>query len=337
MSGDRGIRISLGLCVAFLAVAALYFAQSILAPIAFALFVIAIVWPVQRKLQRVLPALLALVITMLLTMCAIVLLGSMIVWGFGRAGQWLVSNGGRFQILYAQMVERLDEHGFAVAGLWAEYFDVRWLLVLFQQVSGRIQSLFSFGVVTLIFVILGLLEVDATQDKLAAMGEGGRAFLAACRATAAKLQRYMLIRTVMSLMTGVVIWGFISFAGLDLAVEWGVIAFAMNYIPFLGPLVATVFPTVFAVVQFEGWRAAAAVFVVLNLIQFLSGSYFEPRIAGRALAISPFIVLLAVLFWSFLWGLPGAFIGIPVTIAAITVCDQYAGSRWAARLLAAGA
>jgi predicted PurR-regulated permease PerM len=208
--------------------------------------------------------------------------------------------------------------------------------VLFQQVSARIQGLFSFGVVTLIFVILGLLEVDVTRDKLASMGEGGRAFLAACIATASKLQRYMLIRTVMSLMTGVVIWGFISFAGLDLAVEWGVIAFAMNYIPFLGPLVATVFPTVFAVVQFEGWQAAAAVFVALNVIQFLSGSYFEPRIAGRALAISPFIVLLAVLFWSFLWGLPGAFIGIPVTIAAITVCDQYAASRWAARLLAAG-
>ena len=145
----------------------------------------------------------------------------------------------------------------------------------------------------------------------------------------------MLIRTVMSLLTGVVIWAFISLAGLDLAVQWGLIAFALNYIPFIGPLVATVFPTVFAVVQFEAWETPAAVFLGLNLIQFLSGSYFEPRLAGASLAISPFVVLLAVVFWSFLWGIPGAFIGVPVTIALITLCDAFPSSRWIAALLSA--
>jgi AI-2 transport protein TqsA len=112
-----------------------------------------------------------------------------------------------------------------------------------------------------------------------------------------------------------------------------VIAFVLNYIPFIGPLVATVFPTLFALAQFGSWELAVVVFLGLNLIQFLIGSYLEPRIAGSALSISPFLVLFAVFFWAFLWGMPGAFIGVPIVIAILTLCEQHASTRWIATLL----
>jgi AI-2 transport protein TqsA len=75
------------------------------------------------------------------------------------------------------------------------------------------------------------------------------------------------------------------------------------------------------------------VFACLNLIQFLVGSYLEPRIAGNALSISPFLVLFAVFFWTFVWGIAGAFIGVPIVIAALTLCEQHSSSRWIADLL----
>jgi predicted PurR-regulated permease PerM len=128
-------------------------------------------------------------------------------------------------------------------------------------------------------------------------------------------------------------WGFVRLAGLPLAVEWGVVAFALNYIPFIGPFVATVFPTLLALAQFASWQAAVAVFVGLNLIQFVVGSYIEPRVFGRALAISPFVVLFAVFLWAFVWGLFGAFIGVPVTIAVLTFSAQHPSTRWLADLL----
>jgi predicted PurR-regulated permease PerM len=112
-----------------------------------------------------------------------------------------------------------------------------------------------------------------------------------------------------------------------------VIAFALNYIPFIGPFVATVFPTVLAIAQFESWQMAVVVFGCLNLIQFLVGSYLEPRIAGSALSISPFLVLFAVFFWTFVWGIAGAFIGVPIVIAVLTLCEQHPSSRWIADLL----
>jgi predicted PurR-regulated permease PerM len=121
--------------------------------------------------------------------------------------------------------------------------------------------------------------------------------------------------------------------GLELAAEWGVIAFVLNYIPFIGPLLAILFPTFFAALQFGSWQAAVTVFAALQAIQFLSGSTLEPRLAGARLALSPFMVLVAVFLGALLWGIPGAFIGVPALIAGLTLCEQFPGSRWVAQLL----
>lgn len=75
------------------------------------------------------------------------------------------------------------------------------------------------------------------------------------------------------------------------------------------------------------------VFFGLNVIQFVIGSYLEPRLSGSALAISPFAVVFAVFFWTFLWGIPGAFIGVPVTIAILSLFELNAQLRWIPALL----
>ena len=137
----------------------------------------------------------------------------------------------------------------------------------------------------------------------------------------------------MSALTGLLVWAFAWAAGLSFAAEWGVIAFVLNYIPFIGPFIATLFPTLLAISQFDTWQSALGVFVCLNVIQFVVGSYVEPRVAGDLLSISPTVVLFAIFFWTFLWGLFGTFIGVPMTIAILTVCGQHPSSRWVADLL----
>jgi len=85
--------------------------------------------------------------------------------------------------------------------------------------------------------------------------------------------------------------------------------------------------------QFNNWQAVLGVFVCLNIIQFVVGSYVEPRVSGNMLSISPSVVLFAVFFWTFLWGLFGTFIGVPIALAILTFCDQHPSSRWLANLL----
>ena len=320
-----------------LVVAALSVASSVFAPVAFALFIIALVWPLQRALQGFLPRMLALAISIVVMVLAFFAFGSLIVWAFGRVGRWIVSDAARFQQFYDQATLWLEGHGIAVTGLWAENFNVAWMLRMAQTVSGRLNTTMSFWLVVLVYVILGLLEVEDFGRKLRGMRnrQVGDVLLHGSTQTAAKLHRYMLVRTAMSLITGVLVFAFATAVGLPLAAEWGFIAFSLNYIPFLGPLVATVFPTLFAMTQFGSWQAVVSVFACLNLIQFIVGSYVEPRVAGSALSISPPIVLFSVFFWSYLWGVFGAFIGVPITIALITFCALHPSSRWLAEMIGA--
>jgi AI-2 transport protein TqsA len=332
---DRGLRVSIGLCAAILVVTALNFSGPIFAPLAFALLIIAIIWPIQKRLQAWLPKLVALAVTMLATILVVTEFASLITWGFGRVGRFVVSDAPRYQLLYGQVAQWMEGHGIAVAGLWAEHFNVAWMIRLFRELTIRMNSALSFSVVMLTYVILGVLEIDVIAGKLRAAetGEFGRRLRTGAVETAAKLRRYMLVRSLMSVMTGLLVWGFATVIGLGLAAEWGVIAFALNYVPFIGPLIATVFPTLFAIAQFGSLEMAVIVFVCLNLIQFIVGSYLEPRIAGGALAISPFMVLFAVFFWTFIWGIAGAFIGVPILIAALTLCEQHPSTLWIANLL----
>lgn len=136
----------------------------------------------------------------------------------------------------------------------------------------------------------------------------------------------------MSLTTGLLVGAFAWITGLPFAVEWGVIAFALNYIPFIGPFVATLFPTLLAMTQFDSWQAVLGTFICLNIIQFVVGSYIEPRLSGSVLSISPFLVLFAIFFWTLLWGLFGTFIGVPITLAILTFCGQHPSTRWLADL-----
>lgn len=318
-----------------LVLALLFAAQAVFAPLFFALFIIAIVWPCQFALQTRLPRLLALLITLIITIGFIVAIGSSLAWGLGRLGQWLFMNVDRLQATYTAFVDWLEQHGIAIAGPIGDWFDISRLLSVMQSTAGRLNRFGGFAVLVLIFVMLGLLEVEdfAMRLRLQAAQPYGQTILDASRIIATKFRRFMLVRTFASILTGLLVWLLSIGAGLELAAAWGVIAFAFNYIPFLGPLLATTLPTLFAIAQFDTWQPALLIFVSLNIIQFIIGSYLEPRLAGASLAVSPFAVIFAVFFWSFMWGLPGAFIGVPILLAFIVFCSMVVSTRWIATVL----
>lgn len=316
-------------------VTALYTAASVLAPVACALFLIALVWPLQQNLQRFLPKLFALAVVVCVVVLGFFVFASAATWGFSRIGRSVIADSARFQLLYGQLADWLEGHGIVVAGVWAEHFNVGWLVRIAQGVTARLNTMISFWIVVVVYVLLGLLDTKTIADNARAALDPGTAsvLIDGSVQTASKLRRYMLVRTLMSLATGSMVWALSAVFGLRFAAEWGVIAFTLNYIPFIGPLVATSLPTLYALAQFGSPQAAITIFAGLNVIQFAIGSYIEPRVAGYALAVSPFVVLFSVFFWSFLWGVFGAFIGVPITIAVLTYCMQSPSTRWVAQLL----
>jgi AI-2 transport protein TqsA len=335
MHSDATLRVSVALIAAVALSVAAYQADVVFAPLSLGLFIIALVWPLQELLQRRMPALIALAVTMTVTVAVMLAFASLVVWGFGRVARSVIADSGRYQAIFDAKVAWLDDHGISVAGLWAEHFNVGWMLRWGQQITGRLNTTLSFWLITVLYVILGLMEVDDLQRKTRVFltPDAAHALLSATGDVARKFRKYMVVRTQMSLVTGLLVAVFAWATGLQFALEWGVIAFALNYIPFIGPFIATLFPTLLAMAQFATWQAVLGVFVCLNIIQFVIGSYVEPRVSGNVLAISPLVVLFAVFFWTFVWGLYGAFVGVPVAIAALTFCAHYPSTRWIADLL----
>ena len=314
---------------------AAYQAASVFAPLVLALFIMAIIWPLQHRLQLHMPKLVALAITIIITIVVGLAFASLAVWAFGRVGRSFVTDAGRYQALYGNVVTWLEGHGIEVAGLLAEHFNVGWLLRAAQKITGRINTTLSFWLVALVYVLLGLLEVDDTRRRIEALSNrtAARLLLDGIAASSIKFRKYLLVRTQMSVVTGLLVGAFAWIAGLQFAAEWGVIAFVLNYIPFIGPFIATLFPTLLAMTQFESWEPVLGIFVCLNIIQFVVGSYVEPRVSGSVLSISPFVVLFAIFLWTFIWGLFGTFIGVPIVLAILAFCEQHPSSRWLADLL----
>jgi len=217
------------------------------------------------------PKLLALGLTIIVTVSVCLAFASLVVWGFGRVSRSLITDVARYQALFDNLVRWLDDHGVSVAGLWAEHLNVGWLLRVSQLVTSRVNTTLTFWLITLLYVVLGLLEVDDMRLKIEAIHnrEAARVLLQGSAASAAEFRKYMMVRTQMSAITGLLVGAFAWVAGLQFPVEWGVIAFALNYIPFIGPFVATVFPTLLAMTQFHSWQAVLGVFACLSLIQYL--------------------------------------------------------------------
>lgn len=295
---------------------AAYAAAAFAAPLTLALFILAVSWPIQSGLQTTLPLSIAVVLTVLLIMAVILVLGSVTIWAFGTIWQTVIANVARYQMLYQGAADWLEERGFVVAAFWADNNSFLWIIRFIQQIAARMGQTMSFCVVVLAYVLTGLVETGAAKKRLEELETRplARIVLAGCGESARKLRWYLWVRMIMSFITAATITAFAFFAGIPFPMEWGIIGFTLNFIPFLGPLIATTSPSLFVLAQLGNAGLAVFAFLCLTTIQFLLGSYVEPKISGGALHISPFVILLSIFLWTFLWGVYGAFIGVPIAI-----------------------
>jgi AI-2 transport protein TqsA len=203
-AGDRTLRLAALICAVLLALAALWVTRSVMTPVAFALFIIALLWPLQRRLKTRLPQLVAILLTAVVALFAIGVGCWLIVWGFGRIAQWVIANSTRLQGLYMHAADLLDQRGLYAAELIAEQFNMSWIVGVVRGIGGSLQGIVSFALVTFIFVILGLLELEPLGRRLRRVGNGtfGATAIDAAAEIAGRLQTYMLVRFGLSVLTG---------------------------------------------------------------------------------------------------------------------------------------
>ena len=127
------------------------------------------------------------------------------------------------------------------------------------------------------------------------------------------VEQYLFVQTITGLMVAVLSWVAMAAVGLHDALFWAFLIFLAVYIPVAGGVFAGVAPPLFALVQFDGYGRAAILFIVLQLIGVIIGNVIYPRMQGRSLNLDPVMILLALAFWSAIWGVTGAFLSTPLT------------------------
>jgi predicted PurR-regulated permease PerM len=213
-----------------------------------------------------------------------------------------------------------------------ELLDSNKVMGLVRLALSNASGVLTTGFLVLLAVMFILLEVPILRAKLRVAFEPSPEAEARMTQLLERINRYMSIKAITSLVTGVVVWAWLSFLGVDFAILWGVLAFLLNFVPTVGSIIAAVPPVLLALVQLGLQEALLATlgFMVVNIG---IGNFVEPRVMGRGLGISTLAVFLSLLFWGWLFGLVGMFLAVPLTAALIASLDASPHTRTFAILL----
>ena len=149
------------------------------------------------------------------------------------------------------------------------------------------------------------------------------------------ISSYISVKTAVSVLTAVLSYTVMALIGLDFAVFWAFIIFLLNYIPSVGSLIATAFPALMCLLQFDTLTPFLIVLIGVGAIQLIVGNLIEPRLMGSSLNISSLVVILSLSLWGTLWGVPGMVLCVPMTVIMMIIFAQFDNTRPVAILLSA--
>ena len=147
------------------------------------------------------------------------------------------------------------------------------------------------------------------------------------------IRSYVGIKVLTSASTGLISYFVLKIVGVDFASFWAVLIFLLNFIPTIGSIIATAFPSVLTLVQFDTLGPFIVTLLVLTGVQFCVGSLIEPKLMGNKLNLSPIVILLSLGLWGSIWGIPGMFLCVPITVIIMIICSYFPATRPVAILL----
>jgi AI-2 transport protein TqsA len=344
----RTVQMVVLLAALVIIIAGLKAAQTFFVPVLLAFFLATVSYPVTDWLRRRgVPPTLAVLLTVLIDfsfLVGVVLLGVSIVgtlqqkWDAEyyeltkakiqdassslalKLGEWGVQDAG--QKLREVTAENLAElHAIKVAQVWN----------LSTDVVGRVVSFFAtFGVV-IILTIFMLSEAWGFRRRFGAIRAARGPNFERMAGAMIDTQRYLTIKTIMSLVTGLFAGLMCWWMGLDFFLLWGILAFVTNFIPVVGSIIASVPPILLAVIM-KGGGAGAALQVAIGyaVIYALLDNLVQPLLLGRRFGLSILVVVLSVLFWGWLWGIIGVLLAVPLTMILKVILDNTEEFRWIA-------
>ena len=205
-----------------------------------------------------------------------------------------------------------------------------------RQAAGQAGTILSYAILIILFVGFLFAERVWFGTKLENLLSDKTKAERVSRIIASiirRVNRYLLVKTAVSSITGFAIFLVMSFFNLEFAVAMGLLTFVLNFIPAVGSIAATLVVTLVAYIQLPEPQTALLIFVLTGMIQFMLGNVIDPMLMGKTLRLSSFGIIVSLSFWGAVWGVPGMFLAVPIMVAAMIVCSHIPSARPMAVLL----
>jgi predicted PurR-regulated permease PerM len=329
-----GAKAVLMIAAVVVVIAGLKLADELLVPLVTAVFITVVSLPVVRWLiARKVPRWAAILLAVLLDFAVLVGFGGLVGGSLNDFYERVPYYQARLEQLAMQGVVWLDAHGAHLDGAKVERLIeqagvMQVVADLFQRLTNLLSNAFLVG----LLVLFMLFESGSWSSKMAYVLRRPAQDLPRFTNAAREVQTYLVVKSALSVVTGAMCGLWVAICGVDFALLWGLLAFLLNYVPTLGMFIATIPPVVVALIQF-GPASALLVLVGYLIINFTLGNLVEPRVMGRALGLSPLVVFMSMVFWSWLWGPVGALLAVPLTMVIKIMLANIEDLRWAAVLL----
>ncbi len=197
------------------------------------------------------------------------------------------------------------------------------------NVMGRVTAFLGAAFIVVLCTVFMLMEARMFARRLSLIAEARGPNFERMLYAGKDIQRFLGIKTMVSLATGFLA-GFLCWAaGLDFFILWGILAWALNYIPVMGSIVAGIPPTILALVLM-GWPSAVAVGVGYVAINVFLGNFVEPMMMGNRFGLSTLVVIVSVMFWGWVWGPVGMFLAVPIMMMLKVFLENSYEFRWIA-------
>lgn len=318
-------------------IAGLRAAASIIVPFLISVLVAVISLPLQNWLiNRKVPASLAVFLTLIADILILVGFGFLV----GGSVQGFTAKWPEYQAKLISstkfVIDWLNSQGANISGdSVIGIFKSGVGLDLAKGAAGSVLSLAQNFVLVFLTILFVLSEAAGFATKLErALGQTMRK-TARLDKIKKDIQQYLVVKTFVSLVTGLLVGGALALIGLDFPILWGLLAFMLNFIPSLGSIIAAVPPVLLALIQLGSGRAlaVAAVFVIINVVL---GNLVEPSLMGRRLGLSALVVFLSLVFWGWVWGPIGMILSVPLTMIIKIMLENTQDLRWMAVMLGSG-
>jgi AI-2 transport protein TqsA len=189
-----------------------------------------------------------------------------------------------------------------------------------------VADLLSDTFLVILMTVFVLFEAIVLPDKIRAALRDPNADLSPGLRVVARIKAYVVLKTLISLVTGLAIWILLEIIGVDFALLWGLLAFLLNFIPNIGAFISAVPPTFLALLQL-GMAGALSTASICLTVHMIIGNLVEPRVMGKSMNLSSLVVVVSLVFWGWLWGGIGMLLSVPLTMAIRIMLDGNETSR----------